>query len=403
MSVRLLAAVVATAAAGALAHGVLPRVTSVQPRGQASTFLVGTTFGALLTDDDAASLWWVCEEAIGLDPTLPASWAVGPGGGLLAGSLEGLRVSRDQGCTWAPVELFAPRGVAALAPAGPAVLAATGRAGADNGVWRSLDEGQTWGRVVAERPGDYFTALRPAPGDAQRVYATSWQLTPLAAVLWRSDDGGQTFTATDVSSQLPGLGPFTALAVHPTQGDVLYATVAGQGSPARSWLLRSEDGGRTFEVVLERPYPFTHATVAADGEVTALTGGVSYRSADGRAPYRSLSAPIATCLQDVAGQAVRCVDPDDAGVAATRAEAPWLRWGAFAGVAACPEGTPVQQQCPAVVDVQRAELGLPVEAPDPGPPPPCGCGATPGGLLLLGLLPALRRRRPARPGAGSPA
>jgi photosystem II stability/assembly factor-like uncharacterized protein len=101
-----------------------------------------------------------------------------------------------------------------------------------NGIYRSDDAGHTWQRVSSE-PEATINALVVHPLNQSVLFAGS-EGGPVTTTnnLWRSDDGGQTWRKFFLSlpAHPDGLIPaVTALAIDPTQPEVLYVGTAGQG------------------------------------------------------------------------------------------------------------------------------------------------------------------------------
>ena len=55
------------------------------------------TFGLLVSHDDGAGFYWVCEQNIGYEGTFDPKYRIGANGDIYATTFEGLRVSRDGG------------------------------------------------------------------------------------------------------------------------------------------------------------------------------------------------------------------------------------------------------------------------------------------------------------------
>ncbi len=107
----------------------------------------------------------------------------------------------------------------------------------------STDGGRTW----SERDGIEGSVLRlethpTRPGTA---YAFAIMPDPLASRLFRTIDGGQTWTASGAGLPADGFFPFNGdLAVDPIRPDFLYAAVETFGTDPG--LFRSGDGGDSF-------------------------------------------------------------------------------------------------------------------------------------------------------------
>ncbi len=155
----------------------------------------------------------------------------------------------------------------------------------ENGIWRSVDAGETWARIEAGLPaGDRIgrVSLARAPSDSMVVYAGVSQLSDTTMGIFRSDDGGLTW------SQLPDTPSYCGnfcwytneLTVHPTDTETVFA------GGIRLW--KSTDGGNTWALSDTGVHVDHHAlaisrrnpNVVFDGS----DGGV-HRSEDGGAAW----------------------------------------------------------------------------------------------------------------------
>ncbi len=141
--------------------------------------------------------------------------------------------------------------------------------GADDGLYRSRDGGQTWTKVVGRgfpsgTPGRIGVAV--APSDPLRVYAV---VQSRAGTLWRSDDGGtiwrKTIADTDVNQR-----PFymSRVAVDPSNRDRVISSSEN--------LLESDDGGYRFHELTGAIHQDHHDLwIAQDGRrmIEANDGG----------------------------------------------------------------------------------------------------------------------------------
>jgi hypothetical protein len=139
----------AAAAAGAgdgHANGRPPATTNVkfQP-GATETFYLPVTFGLLKSSDGGDSFRWVCEAAIGYSGVYDPDYAITPEGDIYVTTFEGLRVSRDGGCTFEGVGLDERMFVAEVEMgADGRIWAATSTGGGPNNIYVSQrDRGST--------------------------------------------------------------------------------------------------------------------------------------------------------------------------------------------------------------------------------------------------------------------
>ena len=142
------------------------------------------------------------------------------------------------------------------------------------GVYRTLDGGETWERVlyVDERTG--VADLVMDPSNPNRLLAALWDFRREpwfftsggpGSGLYLSEDGGDTWQPLGAEQGLPegDLGRI-GLAFAPSDPDVVYALVEAR----RNVLLRSNNGGRTFALVSDaddvNPRPFYYADLRVD-------------------------------------------------------------------------------------------------------------------------------------------
>ncbi len=430
MSPRLLVAFAALAIAAlplaAQAHSAPPATTNVQARrGSPSELVSGTTFGTLLSQDNGQSWRWICEEAMGSMARINPLLVWTQNGHLLAGDFYGLGLSRDRGCSWTELATFQLIGVSDLQlhpTLASVVLATTSSYSAQtnslNGVYESTDEGLSFHRTSLMREKTYFSGVRVAPSRPARVYASAWWFQPVEGWLYRSDDSGATFS--EVYRSAVGVGPLTVQAVSPVDAEVVFATAEEGGTPPVYRLLRSANGGASFQEVLRLQNPPRGVELSADGStVYAVDLSAVYRSLDSGLTFEKLPAPTENACGRVVGDSVYvCGSPFTERWSLARAQdldagwTPVLRFQDVKGPIACPEGTAVATQCtpfwPALQERLATYGTAPTdggtESPDAGTTEPrrgCGCGETPGSapvLLLLALCAAalLAKKQPVR-------
>jgi photosystem II stability/assembly factor-like uncharacterized protein len=216
----------------------------------------------------------------------------------VAGGRNGGFLSRDDGVTWTQLS-GAPEWYSfAVNPTNPqVVLAGVGGVNAPS-ILRSGDGGRTWTAVstlpsiLAGKGGGptQFPALAFSPSDPRVAYAGGWESVAGGARtrLLTSSDGGRTWTSlVDQPAYDWGV---VRLAVHPTRSEVLFLAgdVPGADGVVQAALWRSVDGGRTWETVTrdDRPFPSANFTdVVFDPHnpdvVYAASGMQVLKSADG--------------------------------------------------------------------------------------------------------------------------
>jgi len=198
--------------------------------------LWATLFGSLHVSDDGGATWSLVDEL----PDGVESVAVDPGGSgrVYAGSAGGVHRSIDGGAIWNRVNpgLYAHQIIDLDArPEAPGRVLAATRAGL---LYRSTDFGAPWHLVG----GDVYS-VASSPADPSRVYASSGN------TLRRSLDGGLTWQAAAAFEPLF----MVRVWADPEEPDVVFA--AGRETilfaEYATYLLRSADGGATWETVWE--------------------------------------------------------------------------------------------------------------------------------------------------------
>jgi photosystem II stability/assembly factor-like uncharacterized protein len=111
--------------------------------------------------------------------------------------------------------------------------------GPGSGVYVSHDNGTSWNKITTGLPRPPYgkVDVAVAPSDSKRVYALIQ--TADQGSLWRSDDGGATFTVVSWDRTLIGrAGYYIRIAVNPQDADDVFVLNSG--------FHRSYDGGATF-------------------------------------------------------------------------------------------------------------------------------------------------------------
>lgn len=283
------------ASQSAAANGRYPQAMQlVEDPSDANRLWLLTTYGLLTSADRGESWGWICEEALGLtsaaqfDPVL----GVYADGRVMVGLLNGLRTSRDEGCTW---ELAAPalqqKLIADVAVdkrvKSRALVLRTYQGGADAGnglgyvneIWQTTDNGATF-LLQSNSLASTFAAvtLEAAAADPARLYVSGQMLSSgpaprLGPALMRSRDGGTSWESVALSLD-PGTDVFIA-AVHPDNPDVLYvrAQRRAEDNAVSSSLLYSEDAGDHFREVIHGAAPMLGFALSTDGATVSIGFG----------------------------------------------------------------------------------------------------------------------------------
>lgn len=260
----LLALLVLFPASRAGANGRFPRAQRLLEHPQdASQLVLAATYGLLVTSDRGANWRYVCEAAYGeTDLPIDALTAFTAEGALLAGIYSG--VSRAQGdpCDFARTlgrnnrEAVPDFALAASSPGRVLAIQITiPEQGEPYGqLYRSDDDGRTWRSLAEALPAALRTPLTidVAPSDSERVYLSG--LGPDdQGVLLRSDDGGESFEVLAIPTDPLQLEHPYIAAVDAEDPDRIFVRTdvwsydpAIGSAMANDALLVSEDAGEHF-------------------------------------------------------------------------------------------------------------------------------------------------------------
>jgi photosystem II stability/assembly factor-like uncharacterized protein len=266
----------------------------------------GLTWQPLFDDQPVASIG-----AVAIFQANPDLVWVGTGEGNPRNSASvgnGVYRSLDAGKTWTHVGLDGTERIhrIVLHPTDPDVAwaAALGREWGENperGVFKTVDGGRSWQKVlyVDERTGAADLAIDP--GNPNKLFASTWQFRRWpwffrsggpGSGLHVTVDGGRTWKKLTEDDGLPkGILGRTGLAVSPSHPNVVYAMVEAE----KSALVRSDDGGKKWRTVNERydvnPRPFYFAEIRVDPKTPETVYSLDYAvrwSRDGGKTFEDL-------------------------------------------------------------------------------------------------------------------
>ncbi len=247
--------------------------------GSNRTFYFGSVDGGVWKTDDAGRTWKPIFDhepvgsigAIAVAPSDTDVIYVGTGEADMRSDIaqgDGVYKSTNGGRSWTHLGLAGTRQIARIIvdPHNPNVVfvAALGHPygpNAERGVFRSLDGGRHWQKVLYLNDNTGAVDVAFKPGDPQTVYAALWQTRrPPWSVyppsngpgtgLYVSHDGGDHWTHI-MGHGFPARPGRIGLAVAPTRPDWLYAIVGGTWNSAG--LYRSENGGVTWRHLSRDP------------------------------------------------------------------------------------------------------------------------------------------------------
>ncbi len=309
LGVAFLAAVL-LASAPARSHAP-PYATDIQwldaPDGE--QVLVRTNRGLIVGSRAANSFRLACNDAFEASLVEVFPTAVLPGGGLLVGTYAaGLLRTDATLCDYDPVGPSDVSPVDLKTGSEDSTLALLlPLDGTEGGLFQSEDEGTNF-RALS-MIGTAPTALASAPSDAKRVYVSTNTTNGNLSVghVMVSDDGGRSFSDYDLELDGSELRAYVS-AVDPADPERVFVRTQSRDSITLERLLRSEDGGKSFQTVLEAPGPL-RVVLGNGGEAWAGSATGLLRSHDYGATFEPVPIEDLTrigCLALHAGALYVC-------------------------------------------------------------------------------------------------
>ena len=175
----------------------------------------------------------------------------------------------------------------------------------ERGVYKSIDGGKTWKKVLFSNEHAGVVDLIIDPTNPRILYASTWrvQRTPYSlssggegSALWKSTDSGETWTEISTKKGFPGgvLG-IIGVTVSPVNNQRVWAIVENKD---KGGLYRSEDGGETWTQVnserklRQRAWYYTRVYADTEDVNTVYVLNVRYhKSTDGGRTFSTYNAP----------------------------------------------------------------------------------------------------------------
>ncbi len=174
----------------------------------------------------------------------------------------------------------------------------------ERGVYKSIDGGKNWKRVLFANAGAGAVDLSIDPGNPRVMFASTWKIrrTPYSlesggegSALWRSTDAGETWTNISENKGLPkGLWGINAVSVSPVDGNRVYALIEND----KGGVYVSNDGGDTWSArsdsraLRQRAWYYTRIYADPQDIDGVYVVNVSYHhSTDGGRKFESNNAP----------------------------------------------------------------------------------------------------------------
>jgi photosystem II stability/assembly factor-like uncharacterized protein len=303
--------------------------------GQPYTFYIGVCNGGVWKTTDAGRTWQPIFDDqptgsigwVGVAPSSPETIYVATGEGLPRPDLstgDGIYKSIDAGRTWTHLGLRDGQQIPKIAidPHNPdrlfvAVLGHPYGPNEQRGIFRSIDGGRTFQKVLYrdENTGGKDVDIDPSNPDI--IYATMWETRqgPWENAVWggtnggifKSTDGGTTWT--QLKQGLPEGLREAELAIAPSSPNRVYATLSADNG---AFIYRSDDGGETWARATADTRPASRIEEAVphvdpkNPDTVFITNIVTWKSTDGGrtwAPFKG--APGGDDYQNL------WINPDD--------------------------------------------------------------------------------------------
>ena len=217
----------------------------------------------------------------------------------------------DAGKTWQQIGLKNSRHISRIAihPKNPdlvyaAVMGDLFKSSDERGVYRSQDGGKTWSRVLFANADAGAVDLIMDPANPRVLYASTWRIrrTPYSlesggdgSAIWKSTDGGDTWTNISKNEGLPGgIWGISGITVSPVDNNRVWAIIENKDGG----VYRSDDAGKSWKKVnssralRQRAWYYTRIYADTQDAEKVYVLNVSYHvSTDGGQTFESARAP----------------------------------------------------------------------------------------------------------------
>ena len=223
----------------------------------------------------------------------------------------GVHKSEDGGRSWKHMGLENSRHIPRLRvhPKNPdvvyaAVLGDLYKSTDERGVYKTIDGGETWKKVLFVNADAGACDLIMDPENPDILYASTWRVrrSPFdfssggdGSALWKTTDGGENWTEISKNEGFPGgtLG-IIGVSVSPVNPELVWAIVEAE----KGGVYRSKDGGETWEMrnqdrsLRQRAWYYSKIIADTQDEDKVYVMNVAYHvSKDGGKTFKSNYAP----------------------------------------------------------------------------------------------------------------
>ncbi|MCE2733626.1 MAG: glycosyl hydrolase [Flammeovirgaceae bacterium] len=289
--------------------------------GKPTLFYMGSTGGGVWRTTDGGGTWENISDGFfggSIGAVAVSTWDnnvlyVGTGEVTVRGNVsfgDGMYKSVDAGKTWTHIGLKDSKHIVKINihPKNPdvvyaAVLGDLFKSSEERGVYKSEDGGKNWKRVLFANADAGATDLCMDPNNPRVLYASTWRIrrTPYSlesggegSALWKSTDGGETWTNLTKNEGMPkGLWGISGVTVSPVNSNRVYAIIENDNGG----VYRSDDAGKTWRktnddrALRQRAWYYSRIYADTKEEDMVYVVNVSYhRSKDGGKTFQAFNA-----------------------------------------------------------------------------------------------------------------
>ena len=290
--------------------------------GKPNLFYMGAAGGGVWRTKDAGSTWENISDGFfggSIGAVAVSEWDnnviyVGGGEVTVRGNVSsgwGMWKSVDAGTTWQEIGMKNSRHIPRIRihPKNPdlvyvAVLGDLYKSSGERGVYRSKDGGKNWERILYANADAGAVDLTFDPNNPRILYASTWRIrrTPYSlesggdgSALWKSIDGGDTWTNISKNDGLPGgIWGISGVTVSLVNSDRVWAIIENNDGG----VYRSDDAGKTWKLVnkdrklRQRAWYYTRIYADTQDEDGVYVMNVRYhKSTDGGRSFETFNAP----------------------------------------------------------------------------------------------------------------
>jgi photosystem II stability/assembly factor-like uncharacterized protein len=290
--------------------------------GKANLFYMGSTGGGVWKTNDAGGTWQNISDgffggsvgAVAVSESDNNVIYVGMGEKTVRGNVssgDGIWKSENAGKTWKHMGLKNSRHIPRMRihPKNAnivfaAVLGDLYKPTQERGVYKSVDGGENWKRVLFSDENSGAIDLIINPNNPRILYATTWDVrrTPYSlssggegSAIYKSIDGGDTWNNISEHKGLPkGIWGISGVTVSPVNSDIVWALIENE----KGGIYKSTDAGETWKLInserklRQRAWYYTRIYADTQDEDILYVLNVRYhKSTDGGKTYKTYNAP----------------------------------------------------------------------------------------------------------------